>query len=46
MDSEECGCSNAVLNNTLRKNRRWGAQVLSLADAQMLQLVDGANRHP
>jgi len=35
-----------VLNNTLRKNRRWGAQVLSLADAQMLQLVDGANRHP
>jgi len=36
----------AVLNNTLRKNSRWGAQVLSSADAQLLQLVDGANRHP
>lgn len=35
-----------VLNNTLRKNRRWGAQVLSSADARLLQLVDGVNRHP
>lgn len=36
----------AVLNNMLRKKRRWGAQVLSLADASLLQLVDGVNRHP
>jgi hypothetical protein len=36
----------AVLNNTLRRKRRWGAQVLSSADAKWLQSVDGVNRHP
>jgi hypothetical protein len=32
----------AVLNHTMRKTKRRGTQILSSADARMLQLVDGA----